>query len=623
MSETRVPCRAVWHLGSDAPDWARSARSGQLGHLADPDRSAHRLLQAWSLDQVQPLLLEAWQAACRGAWVAGYVSFDAAPAFDPAFRVKDASPAATDHAVPLLCFLVAESEPIEPVSIKAVSPSPGSSPARDDFHFHAPWQATQTDPNLLSGIESVRQATAEGRYYQLNLTTALTARGTGDAQALLARLQRLQPDALSFLLETDAWAVLSASPELFFHWDGRDLVVQPMKGTASPSGDAAADRAALLASDKDRAENVMIVDLLRNDVSRVCEPGSVRTPSLFDVKTHPTVVQMTSTVQGRTRAGVGLLDVFRALFPCGSVTGAPKAETLSHIADLEAQRRGVYCGAVGLMLPGGACLFNVAIRTLVWNKSTQALRYSVGSGVTWYSDPAAELREWQVKAGLAHRVAQAFEVLETVRLADGLWHHEALHLDRLRNAAARFSYPFDPLLIERALQACAADHPTGQWRGRWLLHASGQFRVEIHGIDPVPAALTLQWASGAMQADAAFVRHKTTWRAHYDAHRPTVAAASDTLLWADGDVLLETLRGNIVLERDGQRWTPDAPLQLPGVFRQHLLQTHAIAQAPLRLADLLEARRVWVINSLRGWMPVATLVDGAGRVLQTWRVDGS
>jgi para-aminobenzoate synthetase/4-amino-4-deoxychorismate lyase len=531
-------------------------------------------------------------------------------------------------ALPLAFFMVfsAHSRNAGAVPAGLVGPLADGDPAAgmaDRFVCDTAWQATQSDNELLASLHTVRQSIAQGRYYQLNLTTALQAHGNGQAAALFGGLRALQPSQYGFLLDTPDWAVASASPELFFHWHEGHLLTQPMKGTASPSGDPALDRLQLQASAKDRAENVMIVDLLRNDVSRVARPGTVRVSSLFDVQSQPTVVQMTSTVQGQTREGTSLADVFRALFPCGSVTGAPKAETMSHIASLETRPRGVYCGAMGMILPGGSCLFNVAIRTITHQKATGDLSYAVGSGVTWYSDPADELREWQVKAGLAHRVARAFEVLETVRLQDGCWHLLDLHLDRLGRTARHFSYPADLATIRAALERVSAAQPSGCWRGRWLLAAEGAFRVELHPMDALPLPLTVQWATSAMAGDAAYIRHKTTFRPHYDAHRPVAAQASDTLLWDAQGQVLETLRGNLVMQDAQGLWTPPDGLLLPGVMRQHLLQAGTIRQRPMTRDALLRAEALWVVNSLRGWMPVACLVEASGELMARFAVQAA
>lgn len=594
-------CGASWHLGADVPAWLQAHRHAELG-------AVERLLIATSPDEVADVVGQAWQASLAGHWVCGYMTYEAAPAFDPSLPVAGAS------SVPLVVFLVASQ-----VSSTAGADERQESTA-GDFRFDSPWLFDDrfAVDRARSRMSAVREATAAGRYYQLNLTSALKARGRGDVRVLFDRMVGLQPVLYGFCLRMPDHAVVSASPELFFQWDGELIQTRPMKGTAAPSGDANADRALLQASTKDRAENVMIVDLLRNDLSRIAQPGSVSVPSLFDVHSHPTVVQMTSSVQARTRSGTTLMDILRALFPCGSVTGAPKHEAMSHIRELEGQPRGVYCGAVGLLAPGGKALFNVAIRTLVHSPATGELSYSVGSGLTWYSSPADEWSEWQWKSRLAHRTARAFEILETVRLQDGVWQRAAAHAQRMQGAAQAFGYAFSEDELQMRCAEAAVQHPSGSWRGRWLLSADGCIRIEVLTLDDLPVPLTLQYAQSPMDTcpgEWPFVRHKTTWRLPYDRHASPLPQKPDVLLHAADGSLLETPRGNVVVQDAEGLWTPDHHWQLPGVLQQALIAEGVLRRRRLTLDDLKQAQGVWVINSLRGWMPVERLVDAHGQCI--------
>ncbi len=597
-----------WQIGGDVPDWLHPFAKGGLG-------TAARLFEARRMDEVLPLVRRVWQASLDGAWCCGFVGYEAACAFDPAFvTAADHSASGSPDELPLACFLIADR--LEDLS--GAEPQP--------FTFVRPWLMDNRVASdcAAAPIDAVRAAIADGRYYQLNLTAGLSAMGAGSAHGLFDRLAQLQPAMLGFCMETPRWALVSASPELFFQWDGDLIQTRPMKGTAPPSGDEQQDRDRLRSSDKDRAENVMIVDLLRNDLSRIARPGTVAVPSLFDVHTHPTVVQMTSTVQARTRDGATLEDVLKALFPCGSVTGAPKHEAMRHLAELEGQPRGVYCGAVGLVAPGGKAFFNVAIRTLVHCKASGQLHYGVGSGLTWYSDPAAEWEEWQWKTRIAHRAARAFSILETVRLQDGVWVRQSLHMARMARSALAFGYVFDPSRILTTLQARAAEHPEGAWRGRWLLDADGGLSVELYPLDVLPLPVCLQLAEQPMDAHPAelpFVRHKTTWRAPYERHASPLPAKPDVLLKAADGALLETARGNLVVADAQGLWTPDSVWQLPGILQQELLANGRIKHRRLGVQALEHAKAVWVINSLRGWMPVDRIVDSQGGLLMRFEPD--
>ncbi len=310
----------------------------------------------------------------------------------------------------------------------------------------------QFDANL----SVIHKAIAAGEFYQVNYTAPLQSDITGSPAALFERLQRAQPGGYAAYIDTGSEQILSVSPELFFDWDGGQagghILTRPMKGTA-PRG-TSPEQDALLAqnlthSPKERAENVMIVDLLRNDLSRIARPHSVKVPTLFAVQSLPTVHQMVSDVTAQTRPGTRLRDVFSTLFPCGSITGAPKVRAMQTICTLEPTPRRVYCGAIGLVHPGGHATFNVAIRT-VRIQGKQA-RCGIGSGITWDATPEREWQEWQHKRGFLERASEPFQLLETLRLQAGQFQNLGAHLARLAGAARHFGYPFDEKSIRAAL----------------------------------------------------------------------------------------------------------------------------------------------------------------------------
>lgn len=424
--------------------------------------------------------------------------------------------------------------------------------------------------------------------------------------------------------------VLSVSPELFFDWraapDGTgDILTRPMKGTAPRGATPAEDTAraaALRASPKERAENVMIVDLLRNDLSRMAQPHSVRVLRLFHTEALPAVWQMTSDVAARTRAGTGLADVFGALFPCGSVTGAPKVEAMRAITALEAGPRGVYCGAVGVVRPDpdagagadrGAIVatFNVPIRTVELRGDTA--RCGIGSGIVWAADAAAEWAEWGHKRAFAERASAPFELLETLGLHGGAWRHRADHLARMQASAAHFGYPWDGAHVAACLDALAAAHAQGDWRVRLLLDAQGVPRAEAFALAATPTPVHLALADRPFaQAHGEFTRHKTTRRAHYAAFAPAAGSGVfDTVLYNEQGEITESTFGNLALLLDGRWVTP--PLAcglLPGVGRAQALREGRVVEAVVRLQDLPRVRGWVFINSLRGWLPATVQVAG-------------
>jgi aminodeoxychorismate synthase component I len=351
----------------------------------------HQVLVADRPEDVVPVLAEVERASAGGDWAFGHVSYEAAAGLDPAAPVHLPS---ADRP-PLAWFGLCG----PPVEVPPVTAPPGSRPALR-------WVPDWTADEHARAVARVRAHIAAGETYQVNLTDRLRAHVDGDPYALYAGLALAQRAAYSAHLDLGRYVIASASPELFFEWAEDRLRTRPMKGTAVRGRDSAEDdeqARRLRASPKERAENLMIVDLLRNDLSQVAVVGSVDVPELFALERYPTVWQLTSEVTARTRPGTGLVDVFRALFPCGSVTGAPKRRTMQVIRDLETGPRGVYCGAIGLIGPPGApfrARFSVAIRTVVVDRNQGTAVYGSGGGITWDSDAGDEHAELLAKAAV-------------------------------------------------------------------------------------------------------------------------------------------------------------------------------------------------------------------------------
>ena len=588
-------------------------------------------LVAHQLHEV-PAVLDAVQAAAQaGRWCVGYVRYEAAAAWDAALTTHPADG-------PLAWFGVHEQMLPWPETV-AEAATEAATPVQAD------WQPTLSRSAFEAAMAAIHQAIAAGDIYQLNYTAPWQATLQGTPQALFAALHRAQPGGYAAYIDTGAEQVLSVSPELFFDWDGQHILARPMKGTA-PRGATPADdaqRAAQLrASAKERAENVMIVDLIRNDLSRIAEPFSVQVPALFQTQALPSVWQMTSDVTARTRPGTTLAQVFGALFPCGSITGAPKVRAMQLIRQLEAGPRGVYCGAVGVVRPGGAATFNVAIRTVTvtlipvastadptamqpessTNTSSSPVpssipisqaRCGIGSGITADAAADAEWQEWRHKRAFLERASRPFSLLETLALDGGQLRHRADHLARLARAAAHFGYPWHAETVNAALDELTAAHPSGLWRVRLLLNAQGQPEAQAYAMEASLPRVRLALAASAFeQADSEFVRYKTTRRAHYDAAAPSAASGLfDTLLWNRHGELTECTRGNIAVELDGRWLTP--PLHcglLDGVGRAVALRQGRLSEAVLCVDDLPRATGVAFINSLRGWID-AEVVTGA------------
>jgi len=557
-----------------------------------------RVLVAHHIDEVKPVLEAVHAAAEAGHWCVGHVRYEAAPAFDAALQVHAADG-------PLVWFEVHDGAPSAWPSAQAA----GHAEAR------ATWLPTLARPDFDAAIARIHQAIGDGELYQVNYTAPWMGTVTGEGAALFDALLRAQPGGYAACFTAGDEQVLSVSPELFFDWQasaaGGSILARPMKGTAARGATPALDAAAaerLRASPKERAENVMIVDLLRNDLSRIAEPHTVRVPELFHTQALPTVWQMTSDVQARTRSGLRLPDVFAALFPCGSVTGAPKVRAMQLIRELERQPRGIYCGAIGVVRPDGrggiAATFNVPIRTVVM-RGTQA-RCSIGSGITASAAAGAEWQEWLHKQAFLARASEPFEVLETLALVDGVYRHQADHLARMAEAAQHFGYPWQPAAVHACLQALAAQHGSGPWRVRLLLDRFGQPRAEAFALQPTATPVRLQLAPRPVaEAHGEWVRFKTTRRAHYAAFAPAPdSGIFDTVLFnAEGEITESTF-GNLAMQMDDGRWLtpPLACGLLPGVGRAVALREGRVQEGVVRVQDLHRVRRWAFINSLRGWL---------------------
>jgi para-aminobenzoate synthetase/4-amino-4-deoxychorismate lyase len=413
-------------------------------------------------------------------------------------------------------------------------------------------------------------------------------------------------------IDIGSHVVLSFSPELFFERRGDLLTAQPMKGTTGRGRWLQEDEAraqALAASEKERAENVMIVDLLRNDVGRVALPGTVRVPELFRLERYPTLCQMTSTVEGRLPPNTTLTALLSALFPCGSVTGAPKIRTIEIIAALEQEPRGVYTGAIGFVRPGGDCTFSVAIRTIVISRKTGTATMGVGAGITLDSIPEREYEESLLKAAFVtttnkERAAGTFELLETMWLDNGTVARLHRHLARMADSAKYFGWNWDETRVRRAVDGARSEHSDGCWRLRLLVRRDGTPDVTCAPHEPReqrPWRIAL--AESPIDDNDPFLFNKTTNRAVHENARRGRSGVDDVLLWNRRGEITESTIANVVAEIDGERLTPPIGCGLlPGVYRAELLERGAIAERVMTRNDIRRADRIWLVNSLREWI---------------------
>ena len=449
---------------------------------------------------------------------------------------------------------------------------------------------------------------ASGDIFQVNLSLRARFPVIGSARALHRELRAHAGAEHGAFIHDGERQILSFSPELFFKVS-RDGVIltRPMKGTAPRAQDPAADaalRAALAASPKDRAENLMIVDLLRNDLGRIAEIGSVAVPSLFDVETYPTVYQMVSSVSARLQPGTGIERIVRTLFPCGSVTGAPKIRAMEIVHALEASPRGVYCGAIGHFAPDGSAAFNVAIRTLTIAGGCGEL--GIGGAIVADSSLASEYAECRLKAGYFEKAHRPLLLIETLRHAEGGFVRYALHLQRMRASACSFGIPFDQKEAATALAEVVA----GKWgalRVRLTLDEAGRFAATATTLAAKPRAWRYEISPVRLASDDPLLRHKTNWRDVHDGEMTRLKAQSncdEVLFLNEKEQFCEGSRSNLFVEIDGMLLTPALSSGLlDGCLRREMLTLAQCREALLTRSDLDRAGRIYLGNSLRGLIP--------------------
>lgn len=537
-----------------------------------------------------------------GIYAAGFVTYEASPAFDAALKVQeDAS------SLPVAWFGLyegAEETALPPPSSDPEPPPPA-------------WRAFIDPDRYDAALQKIKRCLEDGETYQVNFTFRMASSFPADPWEYFVRMIHAQQCRYGAFVRTDRWAVCSASPELFFDLVGDELLCRPMKGTSARRLTQRQDleaAEALRRSEKERAENVMITDMVRNDMGRIAESGRVKVTRLFEVEKYPTVWQMTSSVRASTRAP--LAEIFRALFPPASVTGAPKKRTMEIIAELEDSPRRLYTGAVGFIAPHRRAQFNVAIRTVVVDTAAGSAEYGVGSGIVWDSAPAAEYEECVAKTRVLTRRSPVFSLLETLLWtpAEGFFLLDQ-HLARLRDSAAYFSFPFDPDRLRRTLLSFGRRHASRPLKVRLLLSPQGipecQGQPLVGETSPRPLRIAL--AKTPVDSSNVFLYHKTTCRDVYEEARRNNPAGDDVLLWNERGEATETGVANLVVELDGRKYTPPVECGLlGGVYRNWLLARGDIQERIIRLDELGRCARFYLINSVRRERPAVLETTCAG-----------
>ncbi|MFT4113953.1 aminodeoxychorismate synthase component I [Silvibacterium sp.] len=560
-------------------------------------RTPVRVIEAWRPEEVRAALAAVDAALAEGLHVAGFVGYEAGMALEPRLADPPWMPPEGEPLLWLGCY----------AGVEVDAASHPTSQGRDVGLPRTDVALSLDAEEYARRVDAVQTLIAAGETYQANLTMEACWRMDEPADAAYARLLRAQPvEYAARLRPHEGWEILSFSPELFFRREGERIVTKPMKGTASPGLDMTEMRAQaawLAADEKNRAENVMIVDLLRNDLGRVCRIGSVHVTKLFEVERYPTVLQMTSTIEGRLREGVGYAEIFASLFPSGSIVGAPKVQTMRRLREIEGKPRGVYTGAIGYIAPNGEAEFNVAIRTV--SVRNGEARMGVGSGIVTDSIADMEYAECQTKlAFLTREAEQDFSLIETLLLEDGSYTLLREHMERMAESAEYFRMPFDEARARAALEEARREANGERRRVRLLLDSKGSATWSATAM-PAPDAGPVHgmfWPERTHSQDR-FLRHKTTRRALYDdALKAAMAAGcADALFENERGEITEGAIHNVIAVMDGRWITP--PLAcgvLPGVYRRKLQEEGRVVEGVLRREDLLRAEAVYLCNSVRG-----------------------
>ncbi|MHB8090401.1 MAG: aminodeoxychorismate synthase component I [Syntrophales bacterium] len=554
------------------------------------------VLKAETLSAVVPLLAEVDNFVERkGFFAAGWIGYEASAAFDSALHTHPAT------AFPLACFGIFKHPPI----IRKM-------PAAGSAYPLEGWRPSVSQEQYAQAIARIREHIAAGDTYQVNYTLRLWSKFHEDPWNFF--LNACGDARYGAFIEAPPYYICSASPELFFSLKGKRIFSKPMKGTA-PRGRTTAEDSEnslfLHNSEKNRAENVMIVDMIRNDIGKIAEFGSVDVPRLYEIEKYPTVLQMTSTVEAVTAAS--LSEIMKALFPCASITGAPKAKTMEIIAALETAPRNIYTGTIGYYGPGRRALFNVAIRTTLIDTATGRAEYGVGGGIVWDSTTDDEYEECLTKARVILDPISPvpFSLLETLLWtpAEGFF-LQSRHVERLKDAAEYFIYPFAERQILENLHAAVSGLSSGEYRVRLLLAQDGKIECQTVTLEK-PAtcgSVRVQLAKEPVSSRNPFLFHKTTRREVYEQAKNSFPDADDVILWNEKSEITESCIANVVILKEGRLVTPPVSCGLlNGVYRAQLLAEDKITEEIISINDMKNAKQIFLINSVRKWREAVLL----------------
>jgi para-aminobenzoate synthetase / 4-amino-4-deoxychorismate lyase len=567
------------------------------------------ILVAHTAEEARLALAQLETAEAQGLYAAGYLAYELGYLFEE--RLLARLPGRT--ATPLLWMGLYDA----PMRLTADEADRFLAASAGEASGRAIEIAPELDLDAYTGaFDAIKSLIAAGDTYQVNLTFKARFRLEGDPVALYRDLVQKQPVAYGALIDTGEHVVLSRSPELFVSNRSGALSARPMKGTLKRGRSLAEDEAgrqALAEDEKNRAENLMILDLLRNDLGRIAEIGSVEVTDLFTVETYRTLHTMTSGIAARLKPGIGTLAVLANLFPCGSITGAPKLRAMEIIDDLEPGPRGLYTGSIGFIAPNGDFTFNVAIRTAFIDSAGNG-EIGIGGGIVADSVAVDEYQEALLKMQFFTDPAVPIALIETLlwQQGQGYW-LERRHIERLAASARYFGLKFDSGQVSDLLAAAAATFAAPRMRVRLLLDARDGPSVTATELPPNPAEFRFLIAPVRLDSKSVWLAHKTTNRAFLDQPRQSAAAThgvDEVVFLNENGELTEGSITSLFVERGGMLLTP--PLSaglLAGTLRAELLDTGRAREQSLTLADLETAEKIFLGNSVRGLLPARWIKD--------------
>jgi para-aminobenzoate synthetase / 4-amino-4-deoxychorismate lyase len=548
------------------------------------------VVEAYSIAEVAPVIQWAEQQTRAGHWAVLMLAYEAAHVFDAAMITHPAN----DF----------------PLAWAATFDNPGELPlpgALEDYQT-TDWQAQISRKAYAAAIQKIHQHIENGDTYQVNYTFPLRCNFTGNSYPWFEDLFAVQEANYCAYINLGRFKILSLSPELFFERTAQRLITRPMKGTMPRGRWLEEDKQQmerLRESLKNRAENLMIVDLLRNDLGKISDIGTVKVSSLFEVERYRTVLQMTSTIESVCKPDKSLFDILQALFPCGSITGAPKIRTMEIIRELEDSPRHAYTGTIGVVQPGGDCLFNVAIRTVVIDSQTRQATFNVGGGITYDSTAADEYEECLLKARFLTHHREEFEIFESMLLEEGEIFLLERHMQRLKASAEYFAFPFAQAEALSSLKTLITNYPGGRFKVRIFLKSDGIMRCDIAQVQADSATVQrVKLAAQPVDSSNIFLFHKTTNRKLYQQALQEAGDCDSVIFYNQAGEITEAVTANVVVHEAGKYWTPPRSCGLlSGTFRDELLARGELFERIITAEEFLQSDSIFLINSVRRWMP--------------------